>query len=85
MRKLSREEIKSRVNAIVADKLHVSAEKLACEEAIFTEDLGADSLDLVELGMEYEKEFGISIPDSAGERFYRLKDVYEYLEKRDVL
>lgn len=85
MRKLSREEIKSRVNAIVADKLFVSEKDLACEEASFTEDLGADSLDLVELRMGYEKEFGISIPDSAGGCFYTLKDVYEYLEKQDVL
>lgn len=85
MSKLSREEIESRVRAIVANKLFVPDEELAREEASFTDDLGADSLDMVELVMGYEREFGISISDEDSERFYTLKDVYEYLEKQDVL
>ena len=55
-------EIESKVNAIIVDKLGVEASEVK-PEASFTNDLGADSLDTVELIMEFEKEFGISIPD----------------------
>ena len=55
-------EIASRVKAIIVDKLGVEESEVT-ETASFTNDLGADSLDTVELIMEFEKEFGISIPD----------------------
>ena len=55
-------EIASRVKAIIVDKLGVEESEVT-NEASFTNDLGADSLDTVELIMEFEKEFGISIPD----------------------
>ena len=55
-------EIASRVKAIIVDKLGVEESEVTTE-ASFTNDLGADSLDTVELIMEFEKEFGISIPD----------------------
>ncbi len=54
--------IEERVKAIIVNKLGVESEKVT-REATFTNDLGADSLDTVELIMEFEKEFGISIPD----------------------
>ena len=60
-------EIASRVRAIIVDKLGVEESEVT-NEASFTNDLGADSLDTVELIMEFEKEFGISIPDDQAER-----------------
>ena len=56
------EEIAERVKAIIVDKLGVSETEVK-PEATFAQDLGADSLDTVELIMEFEKEFGITIPD----------------------
>ena len=60
-------EIASRVKAIIVDKLGVEESEVTIE-ASFTNDLGADSLDTVELIMEFEKEFGISIPDDQADR-----------------
>ena len=60
-------EIASRVKAIIVDKLGVEESEVTTE-ASFTNDLGADSLDTVELIMEFEKEFGISIPDDQADR-----------------
>ena len=60
-------EIESKVKAIIVDKLGVD-EADVNPEASFTNDLGADSLDTVELIMEFEKEFGISIPDDKAEK-----------------
>ena len=60
-------EIASRVKAIIVDKLGVEESEVT-NEASFTNDLGADSLDTVELIMEFEKEFGISIPDDQAEK-----------------
>ena len=59
-------EIESKVKAIIVDKLGVDEAEVK-PEASFTNDLGADSLDTVELIMEFEKEFGISIPDDKAE------------------
>ena len=59
-------EIASRVKVIIADKLNVDENEVT-ENAEFTKDLGADSLDTVELIMEFEKEFGINIPDDKAE------------------
>ena len=60
-------EIESKVKAIIVDKLGVDEAEVK-PEASFTNDLGADSLDTVELIMEFEKEFGISIPDDKAEK-----------------
>ena len=72
-------EIASRVKAIIADKLNVDENEVT-ETAEFTKDLGADSLDTVELIMEFEKEFGITIPDDKAEGIPTVKDAIEYIE-----
>jgi len=72
-------EIESKVKAIVVEKLGVD-EKDVTPEASFTNDLGADSLDTVELIMELEKEFGIQIPDEAAEKIATVGDVINYIE-----
>ena len=73
-------EIVSKVKAIIVDKLGVGEEEVTTT-ASFTNDLGADSLDLVELIMEFEKEFGISIPDEDAEKIVTVTDAIEYIEK----
>ena len=65
-------EIASRVKVIIADKLNVDENEVT-ENAEFTKDLGADSLDTVELIMEFEKEFGINIPDRSEEHTSELQ------------
>lgn len=72
-------EIASRVKVIIADKLNVDENEVT-ENAEFTKDLGADSLDTVELIMEFEKEFGINIPDDKAEGITTVKDAIEYIE-----
>ena len=71
--------IRDRVNAIIVDKLGVEASEVK-PEASFTNDLGADSLDTVELIMEFEKEFGISIPDDKAETIQTVGDAISYIE-----
>ena len=72
-------EIASRVKAIIVDKLGVD-EKQVTDKASFTTDLGADSLDTVELIMEFEKEFGINIPDDKAETISTVGDAINYIE-----
>lgn len=72
-------EIESRVKAIIVDKLSVEESEVKME-ASFTNDLGADSLDTVELIMEFEKEFGISIPDDQAEKIATVGDAISYIE-----
>jgi acyl carrier protein len=72
-------EIASRVKAIIVDKLSVEESEVT-NEANFTNDLGADSLDTVELIMEFEKEFGISIPDDQAEKISTVGDAIAYIE-----
>lgn len=72
-------EIASRVKAIIADKLSVDENEVT-ENAEFTKDLGADSLDTVELIMEFEKEFGITIPDDQAEKISTVQNAIEYIE-----
>ena len=72
--------IESKVKAIIVDKLGVE-ESQVTPEASFTTDLNADSLDTVELIMEFEKEFGISIPDEDTQKINCVKDVIDYIEK----
>lgn len=72
-------EIASKVKAIIVDKLGVEESEVK-NEASFTNDLGADSLDTVELIMEFEKEFGISIPDDQAEKIQTVGDAISYIE-----
>ncbi|MGN0256925.1 MAG: acyl carrier protein [Bacteroides sp.] len=73
-------EIASKVKAIIVDKLGVE-ESQVTNEASFTNDLGADSLDTVELIMDFEKEFGISIPDDQAEKIGTVGDAIAYIEE----
>lgn len=72
-------EVASRVKAIIVDKLSVEETEVT-NEASFTNDLGADSLDTVELIMEFEKEFDISIPDDQAEKITTVGDAVAYIE-----
>jgi acyl carrier protein len=73
-------EVAEKVKNIIIDKLGVDASEIT-PEASFTNDLGADSLDTVELIMEFEKEFDISIPDEQAEDIQTVGDAITYLEK----
>ena len=72
-------EIKDKVTKIIVDKLGVGEAEVTME-ASFTNDLGADSLDTVELIMEFEKEFNLSIPDEQAETIATVGDAVSYLE-----
>ncbi|MBQ0159263.1 MAG: acyl carrier protein [Bacteroidales bacterium] len=72
-------EIESKVKAIIVDKLGVD-EKDVTMEASFTTDLGADSLDTVELIMELEKEFDVNIPDEEAEKIATVGDAVKFIE-----
>lgn len=72
-------EVAAKVKAIIVDKLSVEESEVT-NEASFTNDLGADSLDTVELIMEFEKEFGISIPDDQAEKISTVGDAVAYIE-----
>lgn len=73
-------DIDAKVKAIIADKLGVD-EKEITPQASFTNDLGADSLDTVELIMEFEKEFNIAIPDEQAEKIGTVGEAIEYIKK----
>ncbi|MGM9828081.1 MAG: acyl carrier protein [Muribaculaceae bacterium] len=73
-------EITDRVKAIIVDKLGVD-EGQVTETAAFTTDLGADSLDTVDLIMEFEKEFDIKIPDDQAEKIQTVGDAIAYIEE----
>ena len=72
-------EIEAKVKEIIVDKLGVDAADVT-PEASFTNDLGADSLDTVELIMEFEKEFGVNIPDDQAEKISTVGDAIAYIE-----
>ncbi|MBD3639083.1 MAG: acyl carrier protein [Crocinitomicaceae bacterium] len=72
-------DVKSRVMSIIVDKLGVAEDEVTAE-ASFTNDLGADSLDTVELIMEFEKEFNIAIPDDQAEKIQTVGDAIAYIE-----
>ena len=72
------EDVKVKIKKIVADHLGVDEDKVT-DEASFIDDLGADSLDTVELVMAFEEEFGCEIPDDAAEKIVTLKDAVTYL------
>ena len=73
-------DIADRVKNIVVEHLGVDADKVV-EGASFIDDLGADSLDTVELVMAFEEEFGVEIPDDAAEHILTVKDAVSFLEK----
>ena len=72
-------DIASKVKAIIVDKLGVDESEVV-NEASFTNDLGADSLDTVELIMEFEKEFDIQIPDDQAEKIETVGQAVQYIE-----
>lgn len=73
-------EIAEKVKAIIVDKLGVEQSEVI-SEASFTNDLGADSLDTVELIMEFEKQFEISIPDEQAEKIQTVGEAIRYIEE----
>ena len=73
-------DVKAKIVKIVADHLGIEEEKVT-EEASFIDDLGADSLDTVELVMAFEEEFNIEIPDDVAEKIATIKDAIEHIEK----
>ena len=73
------EPVADRVKKIIVDQLGVE-EELVTSDASFVDDLGADSLDTVELVMALEEEFGIEIPDEDAEKITRVKEAIEYIE-----
>ena len=74
-------DLSEKVKDIIEKELGVEREKLT-NEASFIEDLGADSLDIVELVMEFEKEFNIDIPDEDAEKIGTVKDAIDYIENK---
>jgi acyl carrier protein len=76
---LEMSEVTKKVTAIIVDKLGVE-EADVTREASFTNDLGADSLDTVELIMEFEKEFNIAIPDDQAEKIATVGQAIDYIE-----
>jgi len=73
-------DVAAKVKAIIVDKLGVDEAEVT-PAASFTNDLGADSLDTVELIMEFEKEFGVSIPDEDAEKIATVGDAISYIGK----
>ena len=74
-------EIAEKVKAIIVEKLGVNESEVT-PEATFAQDLGADSLDTVELIMEFEKQFGIEIPDDKAESIATVGDAIAYIEAK---
>ncbi|AJG40122.1 acyl carrier protein [Thermotoga sp. RQ7] len=77
----SREEILSKVKNIISEKLGVDEEQVT-EEAKLIDDLGADSLDLVDLVMDFESEFGVKVDDADLEKISTVGDIVSYIEKK---
>jgi acyl carrier protein len=78
---MEREELLKKVRTIVADKLSISEEQVT-DAASFIEDLGADSLDTVELVMALEDEFGLDIPDEEAEKLTTVGKALDYIQTR---
>ena len=78
-KKINMSDIAAKVKAIIVDKLGVDESEVT-PEASFTNDLGADSLDTVELIMEFEKEFDIAIPDDQAEKISTVGEAIAYIE-----
>ena len=73
--------VEERVKSIIVEQLGVDADEVV-PDASFIEDLGADSLDTVELIMAFEEEFGVEISDEDAEKIRRVKDAVEYIDKK---
>jgi acyl carrier protein len=73
--------VEDKIREIIVDQLGVAAEEVV-PEASFIDDLGADSLDIVELVMAIEEEFGLEIPDEDAERMQNIGDAISYVEER---
>lgn len=76
---MSQADIFERVKSIVIEQLEIEAEKVV-PNATFTDDLGADSLDIVELVMALEEEFDLEIPDEDAEKILTVQDVVDYIK-----
>ncbi|HEX8385817.1 MAG TPA: acyl carrier protein [Rubricoccaceae bacterium] len=76
-------DTEQRIRAIIVEKLGVDENDIT-REASFTNDLGADSLDTVELIMEFEKEFDLTIPDEDAEKIGTVGDAVDYVESKKV-
>jgi len=73
-------DVEAKVKEIIVQQLGVDVGKVT-SEASFVDDLGADSLDVVELVMAFEEEFGVEIPDEAAEKIATVKDAVEFLKQ----
>ena len=71
--------VKDKIKSIIVEQLGVDEEEVT-EDASFVDDLGADSLDTVELVMALEEEFGLEIPDEDAEKITRVKEAIEYID-----
>ena len=78
---MTREEIEAKVKKIVCDQMDVDMERVTPETS-FINDLGADSLDTVELVMEFEEAFDLNIPDDEAEKIQTVGDAVEYIEEK---
>ncbi len=78
---MSEKSISEKVKDIIVEQLGVNPEQVT-ESASFIEDLGADSLDTVELVMAFEEEFGVEVPDEDAEKLQTVGNVIEYIEKK---
>ena len=74
------DELFGKIQKLIADKLEIDEGKITLDSS-FRQDLGADSLDTVELVMAFEEEFGCEIPDEAAEKILTVKDAIDYLSK----
>ncbi len=75
--------VADRVKEIVVEQLGVNPDQVTLE-ASFVEDLGADSLDIVELIMAFEEEFGVEVPDEEAEKLQKVGDVIRYIEEKQT-
>lgn len=78
---MSEKTIEEKVRDIIVEQLGVTAEQVTIN-ASFIEDLGADSLDTVELVMAFEEEFGVEVPDEDAEKLQKVGDVVKYIEEK---
>ena len=78
---MSEKNTDQKIKDIIVEQLSVNAEQVTTE-AKFIEDLGADSLDIVELVMAFEEEFGVEVPDSDAEKLLSVGDVVKYIEDK---
>lgn len=79
---MSEKSIEERVKQIIMENLSVNAEQVT-PDAKFIEDLGADSLDVVELVMAFEEQFDVEVPDEDAEKLLTVGDVVKYIEEKE--